>query len=102
MKDSNSVNDLIHEILTGNYTVKEKTSLIDEIRKARPPLSDRWLYRYGICFLGATILAVILLAFGLLLKGSPIKVPDGFVALASAAVGALAGLISPRNDSNGD
>ncbi len=76
--------------------------LINEIRKARLPLADRWLYRWGIWFLGATVIAIILLAFFFLSEGKDVKISEGLLALGSAAIGALACLISPRHGDNGD
>lgn len=90
-----SVNDLIKEVISGNYSIEEKTQLIDEIRKARPPLADRWLYRWVIWFLGAAVMITLLLGYWVITSDKPTEIPSGILALGSAAVGALAGLISP-------
>lgn len=55
---------------------------------------DKWTYRIVVLALGS---AVIIAMLGLILlawKGVP-SVPDGLVAIGSAAVGALAGLLAP-------
>jgi hypothetical protein len=62
-------------------------------RLAEPLRSDAWVYRLVVGALGlAALLAVggtVLLAF------SGKAVPEALVAIASAAVGALAGLLAP-------
>lgn len=56
--------------------------------------SDPWVYRLVVGFLGTTVLGVVVgcIAYGLLKTGD---LPSGLVALGSAAVGALAGLLAP-------
>jgi hypothetical protein len=97
---STSVNDLIKEVLSGQYSVEEKTDLIDEIRKARPPLADRWLYRWVVWFLGAAVVLTLGLGIWVISNQTEPTVPSGLLALGSAAVGALAGLISPSTQSD--
>ncbi|MCY1074290.1 hypothetical protein [Archangium lansingense] len=89
-----SMTDLLKTILTDpGLTPEQKKSLVDEVRKNSPALSDRWLYRWVIWFLGVTVvLAVICLA---LLAGLGKEIPQGLVALGSAAAGGLAGLLAP-------
>lgn len=60
---------------------------------ARALESDRTVYRMTTLFLGA---AVTLCVIGILVLGYSAKtVPDSLVAIASTAVGALAGLLAP-------
>jgi len=58
-----------------------------------PLASDLWIYRMSICILGA--LALIALGGALTLSAFGREAPQVTVALGSAAVGALAGLLSP-------
>jgi ethanolamine transporter EutH len=65
---------------------------------ALPPAiqNDVWLYRIVIVVLGVTVLATILGGLGLAYKGDVnYKLPAEIVAIGSAAVGALAGLLAP-------
>jgi len=55
--------------------------------------SDRWVYRMVVAALGLTMLSVVATAFVLYLRGHDI--PDVLVALGTAAVGAIAGLLAP-------
>ncbi|MHB0951518.1 MAG: hypothetical protein ACYC10_06295 [Allorhizobium sp.] len=56
---------------------------------------DKWVYRMVVGFLGMAIITTvcggILLSWG----ASATGLPDGIVAIGSAAVGALAGLLAP-------
>jgi hypothetical protein len=60
--------------------------------------SDVWIYRavvviLGICVISTVLGGIFLVVFG---KGeAKIALPDGIVAIGSAAVGALAGLLAP-------
>ncbi|HSR66933.1 MAG TPA: hypothetical protein VLU25_03240 [Acidobacteriota bacterium] len=57
--------------------------------------NEVWLYRRVIWFLGAAVILTISFAFYLALSPAE-KTPESLIALGSAAVGALAGLITPR------
>ncbi|MBC9249587.1 hypothetical protein A9179_04785 [Pseudomonas alcaligenes] len=72
---------------------EQKVMLIDEVRKSTPA-SDRWTSRYAIY----SLVAIALLSMvGIIWLGLADKwVPDGLVAIGSAAVGGLAGLLVPR------
>ncbi len=67
------------------------------ITEAVSPLQyDEWIYRAVVVFLGVTIVATVFGGIYLALKADPnIKLPDGIIAIGSAAVGALAGLLAP-------
>jgi hypothetical protein len=54
---------------------------------------DVWIYRAVVGALGLTVLLTIVGLIVLALVGKP--APDGLIALGSAAVGALAGLLAP-------
>jgi hypothetical protein len=86
------VNDLIKSVLELEITSKEKKRLIDEIRKNSPALNDRRLYRWVVWFLGAkAVLSVV--GFVVILSLDD-EIPEGLVALGSAAVGGLAGMFT--------
>jgi hypothetical protein len=72
----------------------EKRSLIDELRKNNPGTSDRWTYRYAILTLGGAVLITIL-ALWYLGAHQGATIPDGLISIGSAAVGGLAGLLTP-------
>jgi hypothetical protein len=64
-------------------------------RLAKPIESDRWIYRLVVGILGLTILGVVAGAFVLEVNNSGATIPDALLALGSAALGALAGLLTP-------
>jgi hypothetical protein len=76
----------------------QKMKLINEIRKSTPA-SDRWTFRWAIWILGLIVLLSIVAIWSLGLNEVPI--PEGLVALGSAAAGGLAGLLTPRNSNSG-
>ncbi len=67
--------------------------------KLRTPLeTDKWIYRYVVGCLGLAILACLFFTFFLAVYSTnlkDLKIPDIFLAIGSAAVGALAGLLAP-------
>lgn len=84
--------------------IAKDKSLEEEIRKdpiktiakiAESPLkTDKWIYRIVVSALGLTVLLVA--SGGIYLAAKPdTAIPDILVALGSAAVGALAGLLAP-------
>ncbi len=63
---------------------------------AQGPLgTDVWIYRLTVSFLGSVIVLALVALAAITLNDSDAAVPDGIVALGSAAVGALAGLLAP-------
>ena len=65
-----------------------------DIDENSPPMWDRTLYRMVVGFLGAT--AILTVICGAVLAWRPChEMPDGLIALGSASVGALAGLLAP-------
>jgi hypothetical protein len=58
------------------------------------PLDDIWIYRIVVVLLGVVMLTAMVGSLMLMANGGE-EVPDIFLALGSAAVGALAGLIAP-------
>ncbi len=67
------------------------------IAVASSPLDyDLVIYRIVVIVLGATVLATVFGGLYLATRADPnIKLPDAIVAIGSAAVGALAGLLAP-------
>lgn len=76
----------------------ETKILLNEIRKARPALEDRWIYRWVVYFLGGAVLLTVggTLLLLYLTSVNGIEIPDGIIALGSTAIGALAGLLANR------
>jgi hypothetical protein len=77
---------------------KDPSGTIARVAGPPPPLqTDVWIYRVVVGALGLTVLLTIagsiyLTALG---QGDGRKVPEVLVAIGSAAVGALAGLLAP-------
>jgi hypothetical protein len=79
---------------------KQLTERVKEVKEElRSPLdTDKWIYRYVVWFLGLAILASLICTFYLSVRSpnpQELKIPDIFLAIGSAAVGALAGLLAP-------
>ena len=81
-----------------------KKQIVDKVKETKeevgPPayIGDKWIYRFVVWFLGVAILGCLFFTFYLSAKhtgGSKIEMPDIFLAIGSAAVGALAGLLAP-------
>ncbi len=62
---------------------------------AKPLESDAWIYRLVVIVLGLTILTVIGGVIALKAINEELGIPDALVAIGSAAVAALAGLLTP-------
>ena len=71
--------------------------LSQAVSEATNPLEDDvWIYRTVVFVLGITVIATVLGGIFLATKADAnIKLPDAIVAIGSAAVGALAGLLAP-------
>jgi hypothetical protein len=71
------------------------SSIANEV--GTPLQTDPWIYRLVVCFLGSTVLLTVLgsIAIMLIHFDPNLNIPDGVIALGSAAVGALAGLLAP-------
>jgi hypothetical protein len=98
---STSYFDLLKSVVSDTKLSGEDKKLLLLKLKTVSPTSDRLTYRTAIWILGfiavVTILAIWDLAY---LGGSNAKVPDGLIAIASGAVGGLAGLLSPSRSSD--
>ena len=60
---------------------------------ASPLQTDPWVYRIVVAALGLAVLLAIIAAA--ILAGMGRTVPEGIIAIGSAAAGALAGLLAP-------
>ncbi len=82
--------------------VAQDAALADELRRdpagtltrlAGPLESDRLIYRVVVFALAGAVIVCLVGSLGLAWVGK--DVPDGVIALGSAAIGALAGLLAP-------
>lgn len=69
----------------------------NEARRRTPIfISDRIIYRITVSVLGLCVLSVIYVQYKLAIPpGNANEIPDGIIAIGSAAIGALAGLLAP-------
>jgi hypothetical protein len=76
-----------------------KAVLNSTIKNLGSPLgSDVWIYRAVVVILGICVISTVLGGIFLVIYGKgevKMALPDGIVAIGSAAVGALAGLLAP-------
>jgi hypothetical protein len=91
-----TLQELIQQVSTDpSLPADQKVKFLGSLQKLATPLqSDRWIYRLVVAFLGLTVLLTILGGFYLSIKTAA-TIPEGLIALGSAAVGALAGLLAP-------
>ncbi len=86
--------------------IKKKILKEKEKQRQKSPLAtDKWIYRFVVCFLGLAILSCLYFTFDLVSGASDqttVKIPEIFLAIGSAAVGALAGLLAPSPGSGSD
>ncbi|TVR09178.1 MAG: hypothetical protein EA385_07845 [Salinarimonadaceae bacterium] len=82
-----------------------RIALAETVRELRTPLqTDAWIYRIVVAVLGAVALTTVIGGIMLVYYGrgdAAISLPAGIVAIGSAAVGALAGLLAPSPRGNG-
>jgi uncharacterized membrane protein len=90
--------------LTSNPKLQEefKNDPVKAIEQFQPTLPDNWIYRLVVGSLGSAILLVIIGIIILAASGKTIEptVTTLFTAIASGAVGALAGLLAPSPKAN--
>ncbi len=91
-----TLQELIQEVThDASLASNQKVKLLESLQKLSAPLqSDRWIFRLVVVFLGVAVLLTIILGFYLSIKTAA-SIPEGLIALGSAAVGALAGLLAP-------
>jgi hypothetical protein len=79
-----------------SMAAEQKASLVMSLSSIATPLqTDRWIYRLVVITLGLTLIFTVIGGFALVLTGQTKPVPEGLIAIGSAAVGALAGLLAP-------
>lgn len=95
-----SIDSVIQEIRhDSSFSPDQKTKIIDSLEQVPSPLqSDVFIYRLVVTFLGLTVIGTVIGGFILTFKAGA-EIPQGLVALGSAAVGALAGLLAPISPS---
>jgi len=97
---ANHIKDTLQELIqqvTNDPSLPpdQKIKLLSNLQKLSSPLqSDRWIFRLVVAFLGLAVLLTIIGGFILNFKTAA-TIPEGLIALGSAAVGALAGLLAP-------
>lgn len=74
-------------------SVKDIVTQAETEARRRTEVPDTFVYRVTVLVLGFSIIAVIIAQMWLALK--PAEIPEGLIAIGSAAVGALAGLLAP-------
>ncbi len=78
------------------FSPDQKAKLVSALGAIATPLqTDKWIYRLVVGFLGVTLILTVIGGFALVLTGQTTPVPEGLIAIGSAAVGALAGLLAP-------
>jgi hypothetical protein len=90
----------IKTVETSKLTEEEKQGVLATLHEASGAVgsalaTDRTIYRLIVIFLGLAVLVALVGILALVALGKADKLPDGVVAIASAAVGALAGLLAP-------
>jgi uncharacterized integral membrane protein len=63
--------------------------------RRRTEIPDTFVYRVTVIVLGLSVLAVIVAQLWVTLVKGQGEIPDGLIAIGSAAIGALAGLLAP-------
>lgn len=96
---STSYLDLLKAVVTDQGLSGEDKKLVLLQLKGMSPTSDRLTYRTAILILGVIALLTIVAIWHLSAKGAAVTIPDGLIAIASGAVGGLAGLLSPPRNS---
>jgi hypothetical protein len=61
----------------------------------RTEIPDTFVYRMTVIVLGVAVVTVIAAQLWITLQKGAADIPDGLIALGSAAIGALAGLLAP-------
>jgi len=81
-----------------------KKVIDEEVAKGGPLDWDKWIYRMVVAALGLAILSCLSFVFVLSLSNtdSNLQLPEIFMAVGSAAVGALAGLLAPSPGRGGN
>lgn len=93
MSDQTNPYSLMEKVLSDrDLKVEDKLKLIDELRKNNPITTDRWAPRVAIWILGLTVITTVICVTVIIINEKTSN--EGLIAIGSAAVGGLAGLIS--------
>lgn len=92
--------DIVHQ--TPEIPEHKRKQIMNKIEQVRSPLdTDKMIYRIVVGSLGTAVLICVTFSFLLVWQHASsnttgdVKIPDIFMAIGSAAVGALAGLLAP-------
>jgi hypothetical protein len=91
-------------LVARNDIPQDARDVISAVVASSPLQTDRWIYRAVVVVLGLTVLSTVLGGLAIVLflhQDASLKLPDSLVAIGSAAVGALAGLLAPSPVSRG-
>lgn len=102
--DTRSADLLVQSVLSDDSKVAAlktdpgpvlRAAATEAINQSRALDTDPWVYRLVVGLLGTTALTVVFGCIAYSLMKASGDLPSGLVALGSAAVGALAGLLAP-------
>ncbi len=95
MQSRKDIAELFRDIIENEkLNILQKKILLNEVRKLTSPDEDRWVYRMAVFVLGAVAVGTALYPYFVdCTKGD---IPSGLLALGSAAMGALAGYLTPH------
>jgi hypothetical protein len=75
---------------------ESKLKIVQSLETVMSPLlQDKWIYRMVVGFLGLVVVLTVVGGFIIVLTGNSASIPEGIIAIGSAAIGALAGLLAP-------
>lgn len=102
MHRDRNVDDLFKLIIQDEkLNILQKKILLNEVRKLRPPEEDRWVYRTVVWILGTVAIGTVLYPFVCSIPEGK-DIPGGLLAIGSAAMGALAGYLTPAIKTKGE
>jgi hypothetical protein len=84
--------------LVAAKTPAETKAVVQEAREEavqQTGIPDTLIYRITVSVLGLAVLAVIVAQLWITLASPTTDIPEGLIAIGSAAIGALAGLLAP-------
>lgn len=95
-----NIDNVIESVKTATEIPEsQRNELIRKLEAIPSPLqTDPWIYRMVVLFLGLAVLTTVVGGIVLTYTGGTsqnFQIPQGIVAIGSAAVGALAGLLAP-------
>lgn len=94
MPHQKDINELFKLVIQDErLNILQKKILLNEVRKLRPPEEDRWVYRVIVWALGTVALGTVVYPF---VHPTVTEIPAGLLSIGSAAIGALAGYLTPN------